>query len=88
MIAKEKAKQLVHELETTIFANFTHTKKSFAKECALFTVNKIIDALETYDEKTEEYLNEEFPNYFSFELQNMEQDLRFYEQVKNEIEKL
>jgi hypothetical protein len=88
MTPKEKAEELVNEFETTIFANFTHTKKSFAKECALFTVNKIIDALETYDDMTEKHLKREFPNYLSCELQNMEQDFRYYEQVKQEIENL
>jgi hypothetical protein len=44
MTPKEKAEELVHEFETTIFANFTHTKKSFAKQCALIAVNQIIEA--------------------------------------------
>jgi hypothetical protein len=80
--AKEKAKELVE--------NFTFNCRECdnAKQCALIAVNQIIEALETYDERTEEHLKEEFPNYLSCELQNMEQDLRFYEQVKKEIEKL
>jgi hypothetical protein len=59
-----------------------------AKECAKIAVNEIIEALEEYDERTENYLKKDFPNYFSSELQNMEQDLRYWQEVKEEIEKL
>ena len=84
MTPKEKALEIFNKMCNSV----DELLPLDVKQCALITVNEIIDALETYDEKTEEYLNEEFPNYFSFELQNMEQDLRFYQQVKKEIELL
>jgi hypothetical protein len=85
MTAKEKAKELVYKFDDTM--EFS-TPQRFAKKCALIAVNQIIEALETYDEMTEKHLKREFPNYLSCELQNMEQDFRYYEQVKREIEKL
>jgi hypothetical protein len=81
MTAKEKAKELVDKMAFEVC-------KTDAKQCALIAVNQIIEALETYDDMTEKHLKREFPNYLSCELQNMEQDFRYYEQVKREIEKL
>ena len=85
MTPKEKAEQLVDKMYTCYQG---HIDKYTAKQCALIAVDEIIDALETYDERTEEYLNNVYPNYLSCELQNMEQDFRYYKQVKKEIEKL
>ncbi len=85
MTAKEKAKELVYKFDDTM--EFS-TPQRFAKQCALIAVNQIIEALETYDERTEKHLKREFPNYLSCELQNMEQDFRYYQKVKQEIEKL
>lgn len=81
MTAKEKAAELIDKMTMEI-------GKYNAKQCALIAINEIIDALETYDDMTEKHLEREFPNYLSCELQNMEQDFRYYEQVKREIDKL
>jgi polyhydroxyalkanoate synthesis regulator phasin len=81
MTAKEKAEELVDKMTMEI-------GKFNAKQCALIAINEIIESLETYDDMTEKHLKREFPNYLSCELQNMEQDLRYYEQVKREIDKL
>lgn len=86
MIAKEKAKELVDKYYILIHPKVNSYYQ--AKQCALIAVDEIIKALEEYDERTEKNLKREFPNYFSFELQNMEQDFRLYEKVKKEIEKL
>ena len=48
-----------------------------AKQCALIAVNEIIDALEKYDDRND-----------TFELQNMDGDFRYWDKVKQEIEKL
>jgi hypothetical protein len=99
MTAKEKAKELVEKMmlysyekieneKNTKYIVDNKIKKEYAIQCALIAVNEIIDALETYDDMTERHLKREFPNYLSCELQNMEQDFRYYEQVKKEIEKL
>jgi hypothetical protein len=81
---KEKAEEIFNkmyncELDISYYA---------AKQCALIAVDEILEALEEYDERTENYLKKDFPNYFSSELQNMEQDLRYWQDVKKEIEKL
>ena len=81
MKPKEKAEELLDKMTMEI-------GKFNAKQCALIAINEIIDALETYDDMTEKHLKREFPNYLSCELQNMEQDFRYYEQVKREINKL
>lgn len=93
MTPKEKAEELVNSYRIILMNEDTECGNeilctSIAKQSALITVNEILEALEEYDERTENYLKEDFPDYFSFELQNMEQDLRFYEQVKKEIELL
>ena len=57
-----------------------------AKKCALIAVNEIIDALEKYDELTEKHLKDEFDvTYFSCELQNMDSDFRYWNEVKYQI---
>jgi hypothetical protein len=67
----EKAEQLIDNVGVLI---------------ALFIVNEIIDALETYDNFTEQYLKDEFGiEYFSAELQNMDSDFRYWNKVKQEI---
>ena len=84
MIAKEIAREIVIKMQ------FQKEPLMFeqAKQCALIAINEIIKALEEYDERTEKNLKKEFPDYLSFELQNMEQDFRLYEKVKQETEKL
>jgi len=60
----------------------------FSKELAPKVVDEIIDALELYDILTELYLKQEFGiEFFSSELQNMDDDFRYWDKVKQEIEK-
>jgi hypothetical protein len=69
----EKAEQLIDNVGVLI---------------AVFIVNEIIDALEKYDDLTEQYLKDEFGlEYFSAELQNMDSDFRYWNKVKQEITK-
>lgn len=67
-----------------------------AKDCALIAVEEIIEALyyiktivkaviNSYDANTEEHLKEEFPKYFSCELQNMDRDLNYWQEVRKAI---
>ena len=74
MEPKLKAKELVHEFETTIFANFTHTKKSFAKQCALIAVEEILNAI----------YNEDFDGHLIDE----HNAASYWQKVKEEIEKI
>lgn len=86
MNSKEKAMELVDKYfldEREICNVYIH-----AKQCALICVNEILQSLNEYDENTESYLKEEFPNYFSFEKQNMDSDFRYWEKVKEEIKNL
>jgi hypothetical protein len=85
---QEKAEELVLTYLKLQEPNYNWFHKGLAKQCALIAVKEILEGLKEYDERTENYLKKDFPDYFSFELQNMEQDLRFYEQVKKEIELL
>jgi hypothetical protein len=82
MEAKEKANKFLDKFY------FGDIKEYEAKMCAIIAVDEILEALEEYDERTENYLKKDFPNYFSSELQNMEQDLRYWQEIKQEIEKL
>lgn len=102
MTPKEKAEELIDKYKPlckdlksvgildgrAVYIDDDVLNNAAAKQCALIAINEIIDALETYDERTEKHLKREFPNYLSCELQNMEQDFRYYEQVKTEINKL
>lgn len=58
------------------------------KESCIVLVDEILDALHQYDYNTEKYLRMEFPNYFSCEVQNMDSDFRYWNKVKEEINKL
>jgi len=52
-------------------------------------VDEILRALEEYDERTEEYLKQEFGlEYVSVEKQNMDSTFRYWEKVKKELELL
>jgi hypothetical protein len=71
MTPKDRAKDLISK---------------FGKEVALKVIYEIIDALEKYDELTEQYLKDEFGlEYFSVELQNMDNDFRYWDNVEIEI---
>ena len=85
---KLKAEELILKFMRLQEPNYNWFHSKLAKQCAIIAINEIIDALETYDDMTEKHLKREFPNYLSCELQNMEQDFRYYQKVKQEIEKL
>jgi hypothetical protein len=93
MTPKEKAKELTLKFmkidsDSEKFDEF-EMKLFYAQRCALIAVDEIIDALEKYDELTEKHLKDEFNvTYFSCELQNMDSDFRYWNKVKQEIEKL
>jgi hypothetical protein len=59
-----------------------------AKQCALIAVDEILTALYEYDNRTEKYLKEQGIEYQSYELQNMDADFRYCQEVKQEIKKL
>lgn len=99
MNAKEKAIELVEKFKPYVFPysgsgmlvnqEDPEVIKKFAKDCALITVNKIINALENYDSTTEKYLADELKiEYLSAELQNMDSDFRYWNKVKQEVELL
>ena len=83
---KEKAEELVSKFSSQLpwYSEEDNTMK--AKILARFAVDQIIDALEKYDELTEGYLKEQFGvEFFSSELQNMDNDFRYWSKVKNEL---
>lgn len=90
MTPKEKAEQLLSHYNSILIDEISHGgARGYASyKCALIAVDEIIESLYDYDKNTENHLNNEFPNYFSCEVQNMESDLRFWDKVKEEIEKL
>ena len=88
MKAKEKAKELVNKFypRATSYSLDRKNQNENAKQCALIAVDEIIDALEKYDELTEKHLKDEFDvTYFSCELQNMDSDFRYWNEVKYQI---
>jgi len=76
MTPKEKAEDLIQKMIDTndIISDFIYD--SSAKLCAWIAVNEIEKALTDYGSGD------------SFQLQNMDSEFRYWEQVKNEIEKL
>jgi hypothetical protein len=83
MTPKEKAKELIDKFKCV---NYDLNDIDSHKEGAFIAVDEIIDALEKYDELTEKHLKDEFDvTYFSCELQNMDSDFRYWQQVKQEI---
>ena len=94
MTESEKyAKELIEEykhiaLGKTVDGYAYYMETFEAKECAKITVKRIIAGLETYDKTTERELRKEFNiDFNSFELQNMEQDFRFFNKVLTAIDK-
>jgi hypothetical protein len=85
MTAKEKANELVNKFR---IHQPVWEVKDDAKKCALIAVDEILDALFDYDTNTENYLRDEFKDYASSEVQNMDSDIRYWEAVKQELEKL
>lgn len=93
MTPKEKAEILVRSFGYKIGKEFKNGGFRFnieiAIQCALIAVDEILKALYEYDKNTEEYLKDDFGDKFmSCELQNMEWDFRYWEEVKQEIQKL
>jgi hypothetical protein len=90
MTPKDKAKELFNKMYMVEdpMGNYPMCFDT-AKQCALILVDEIINALDIYDTLTESNLKQEFGlDYFSCELQNMDNDFRYWQQVKHEIEKL
>lgn len=95
-IQKEKAKELVSKFykyaredsSGFMISNEDIYIKSAIK-CAIICVDEIIESLEEYDDRTEEYLKQQFGlEYFSHEKQNMDSSFRYWEKVKKELELL
>jgi len=74
MTPKAKAQQLVVKYLAIQFGDFPTTD---AKKCALILVDEIIDALAEYDDRNNTY-----------ELQNMDRDFNYWQQVKSELQSL
>lgn len=83
----EKARELVDK-----YLEYTPAEPKveypYAIECALIAVDEIIESLSEYDNNTEKHLKEEFPKYFSFELQNMDRDFNYWQEVRKAIEQM
>jgi hypothetical protein len=73
MTPKEKAKELVEDMHDAPEIGYNE----HAKQCALVAVDEIIDALAEYDNRNNTY-----------ELQNMDRDFNYWQEVKKEIEAL
>ena len=78
MIPAEKAKELVDKYWIYLRAGLLYDEeaKEDAKQCASIAVEEIEEALADYGRGD------------SLQLQNMDSEFRFWEQVKTEIEKL
>jgi hypothetical protein len=89
---EQKAKELVEKYtphaKTWDCYNDAPLEEDHAIKCALIAVDQIIEALFEYDNNTEEHLKEDFPKYFSCELQNMDRDLNYWQEVRKAIEAL
>lgn len=79
MTPKEKAQELFNKYATYVvmWTGGVEVEKQNCKQCALIAVDEIIDALEEYDGRNG-----------TFELQNMDGDFRYWQKVKQEINKL
>jgi len=73
MTPKEKAKELVNKFEEKRLSNFKHLFPEWSKECAIITVNELINSFE--------YLKFEFGEE-SYTTHS------FWQEVKQEIKKL
>ena len=78
MTPKEKAKELYCKYTDALnIRDLQTTANPFAKQCALILIDEIIDALAEYDERNNTY-----------ELQNMDRDFNYWQQVKSELQSL
>jgi hypothetical protein len=84
MTPKEKAENLVDKMLKQVGYD-----TGLAVPCALIAVDEIIDSMSRYDDLVEEDLKREFGiEFFSCEVQNMDGDFRYWQQVKQEIENI
>jgi hypothetical protein len=79
MTPKEKAIELFDKMHWAMPHPSTTNAEIYiiSKQCALITVDEIIEALLEYDNRNATY-----------ELQNMDRDFNYWEEVKKEIENL
>jgi len=70
MTPKEKALELIEDMQNAPEIGYNE----HAKQCALIAVDEIIEALLEYDIRNATY-----------ELQNMDRDFNYWEEVKKEI---
>ena len=77
MNAKEKAKELILKFMRLQEPNYNWFHSKLAKQCALIAVEEIINALVEYDDRNNTY-----------ELQNMDRDFNYWQQVKSELQSL
>lgn len=91
MTPKEKAEELITKFELTEREEKWQDEidTPLAKKCAIIAVNEIIKALKDYDDITEADFKEEHEVIFSsFMLQNMDGDFRYWNKVKEELNKI
>ena len=74
MTPKEKADELIQKMIDTYYDTSDFVYDSSAKKCALIAVDEIEKALTDYGRGD------------SFQLQNMDSEFRYWQQVKQEIE--
>jgi hypothetical protein len=79
MTPKEKAKELMEKYDLALenVSVYFMIRKHFVYNCAIITLDEIIEALLEYDNRNATY-----------ELQNMDRDFSYWKQVKQEINKL
>lgn len=89
MTPEEQASYLIESMMKTShkLSDYSRIYHPTAKIHAIFLVDQIIKSLEEYDDRTEKYLKEEYDmNYSSYELQNMDSNFRYWEEVKRILE--
>jgi len=79
MTPKEKAQELIEKFDLALqnVSIYFEIRKHFVYNCAIITLDEIIEALLEYDNRNDTY-----------ELQNMDRDFNYWKQVKKEINKL
>ncbi|MDV3508975.1 hypothetical protein CMU89_17015 [Elizabethkingia anophelis] len=76
MEAKEKAEELVNKFENVEYLqDFSGMNERLAVDCAIISADESLKAVEKYGRDNDE-------------LQNMENEFRFWDEVKSELEKM
>ncbi|MDV3490966.1 hypothetical protein CMV03_07150 [Elizabethkingia anophelis] len=76
MEAKEKAEELVNKfVNVEYLQDFSGMNERLAVDCAIISADESLKAVEKYGRDTDE-------------LQNMENEFRFWDEVKSELEKM